>query len=106
MNDPVYVEAARTLGARVLREGGPQLHQQLVYAFRLALARPPDKAEIAVLQRTYQQQRENFARHPKDAEALVGIGDSARPEGLAAVDLAAMTGVANVLLNLNETITK
>jgi len=106
MNDPVYVEAARTLAARVLRDGGPQLASQLVYAFRLALARPPDKAELNVLQHTYQQQHENYARHPQDADGLLAIGDSPHPEDLSAIDLAAMTGVANVLLNLNETITK
>ena len=106
MNDPVYVEAARALAARVLQEGGAGLEQQLAYAFRLTLARPPEKAELKVLQQTYQEQRENFTRHDKDADALLAIGESARPKDLPAADLAAFTAVANVLLNLNETITK
>jgi hypothetical protein len=106
MNDPVYVEAARALAARVLQEGGPGLERQLAYAFRLTLARPPEKAELKVLQQTYQEQRANFTKHDKDADALLAIGESSRPKDLPPADLAAFTAVANVLLNLNETITK
>ena len=49
MNDPVYVEAARAMAARILREGGSDLKQQLTYAFRLALARTPSPEELAIL---------------------------------------------------------
>jgi hypothetical protein len=106
MNDPVYVEAARALAARALQEGGSELKQQLTHAFRLTLARPPQKAELELLQRTYHQQRASYLLNPKAAEELLGVGESPRPQALSAGDLAAMTGVANVLLNLNETITK
>ena len=106
MNDPVYVEAARALGARVMQEGGDQLRDQLAYAFRLVLARPPGAGEMKVLERTYREQREHFAANKAAAESLLGVGDSPRPKNLNAVELAAMTGVANVLLNLSETITK
>src|SRR6185503_14832013 len=60
MNDPVYVEAARTLAARVLREAGPTLAQQVTLAFRLALARPPERHEVEVLEKTYRQQYDEF----------------------------------------------
>jgi mono/diheme cytochrome c family protein len=109
MNDPVYVEAARVLAARTIREGGADLRQQLTYAFRLALARPPAHAELETLQRTYRQQRDHFLAEPKSASALLAIGESPAPqlsEPAAQADLAAMTGVANVLLNLNETLNK
>src|SRR6185503_10566112 len=82
MNDPVYVEAARALATRVLREGGPTLAQQLTQAFRLTLARPPEKAELALLQRTYQQQHDHFIEQPKAAEELLAVGESARPNDL------------------------
>jgi len=106
MNDPVYVEAARVLAARVLREGGATLAQQLTHAFRLTLARPPARQELEVLERTFRQQHENFTQDKTGAEALLKVGDSPRPPDLDVVQLAAMTGVAGVLLNLNETITK
>ncbi len=106
MNDPVYVEASRALATRALAEGGPNLRAQLTYAFRLALARPPQKKEIEVLEKTYRQQCENFAQNKPGAEDLLSVGESTRPKDLDPLELAAMTGVANVLLNLSETISK
>jgi hypothetical protein len=106
MNDPVYVEAARAFATRVLQQPGLNLEQQLAYAFRLALARPPEKKELAVLEKTYREQKVNFAQDKKAAEELLSVGESPRPKDIDAVELAAMTGVANVLLNLNETITR
>ena len=97
---------ARSLAARVLREGGQDLNEQLSYAFRLALARRPEKNEIEVLARTYRQEKETFARDQKAADDFLSAGESPRPKNVDTASLAAMTGVANVLLNLNETITK
>ena len=106
MNDPVYVEAARALAARALHNGGDTLRQQLTYAFRVTLARPPRVEEVRVLEKTFRVERERFAKDQPAAESLLSVGESPRPKDLDVIDLAAMTGVANVLLNLNETITK
>jgi Protein of unknown function (DUF1553) len=106
MNDPVYVEAARAFATRILQQRGLSLEEQLAFAFRVALARPPEKKELAVLERTYREQKANFAQDQKAAEELLAVGESPRPRNIDAVELAAMTGVANVLLNLNETITR
>ena len=106
MNDPAYVEAARALAARTLKEGGPKLDEQLAYAFRLTLARLPAKEELEALKAAYRRHREEFSRDAKAAEALLSVGESPRPKDISSSELAALTGVANVLLNLNETITK
>jgi hypothetical protein len=106
MNDPVYVEAARAFATRILQQPNLSLEEQLRFAFRLVLARVPDKKELAVLEKTYRDQKANFAQDKKAAEDLLSVGESARPKDLDAVELAAMTGVANVLLNLNETLTR
>jgi mono/diheme cytochrome c family protein len=106
MNDPVYVEAARGLAERVLREEPENADKRLVRAFRHTLGRVPKSDEVAVLQKTYEQQLANFKSDTKAAEALLKVGESPLPEKADAAELAAMTTVANVLLNLNETITK
>lgn len=106
MNDPVYVEAARAFATRILQQRGLNLGEQLAFAFRVALARPPEEKELAVLEKTYREQKANFAQDKKAAEDLLTVGESPRPKDIDAVELAAMTGVANVLLNLNETITR
>ncbi|MDB6031472.1 MAG: Planctomycete cytochrome, partial [Verrucomicrobiales bacterium] len=105
MNDPVYVEAARTFAARILKEGGAGLTEQLTYAFRLVLARKPTAQELKILEQTYNEQVENYKENQKAASDLIAIGESPKPKG-DPVQLAALTGVANVLLNLSETITK
>ncbi len=106
MNDPVYVEAARALAAQALAHGGTDLRSRLTHAFRRTLGRPPAKGELAVLEQTYRRELDRFARDPKAAEELLAVGESPRPREANPVELAAMTGVANILLNLNETLTK
>ena len=59
---------------------------------------------MGIFQRTYDDQLANYQEDPK-AASLLSVGESPKPQG-DAVQLAALTGVANVLLNLNETITK
>ena len=106
LNDPTYVEAARGLAERVLREAGPDVDAQLTHAFRLCTSRPPAEVELAVLRRVVNEQCVLFERTAQDAAALIRVGAST-PDAL--VDqrrLAAWTAVANLLLNLNETITR
>ena len=106
MNDPAFVEAARGLAERVLREAPNNVDQRLVRAFRHTLGRAPQPDEVGVLQKTYAQQLENFRQDSDAAKALLNIGESPLPEKADPAELAALTAVANVLLNLNETITK
>jgi hypothetical protein len=106
MNDPQFVEAARALAQRVMREEPADLTKRITRAFRHTLARWPQPDEIVSLQRAHDQQLEAFRREPNAAERLLAVGESKLPDSIDKVDLAAMTAVANVLLNLNETITK
>ncbi len=106
MNDPAFVEAARVLAERVLREEPKHLDKQLVRAFRHTLGRPPQRDEVEVLQKTYAQQLAYFRQDTDAAKALLKVGESPLFEAADPAALAAMTAVANVLLNLNETITK
>ena len=49
LNDPTYVEAARALAGRMLREGGKDPGSRIRFGFRLATARKPDAKEVRVL---------------------------------------------------------
>src|SRR6185369_11613417 len=60
MNDPAYVEAARGLAERVMREVPHDTDKRLLRAFRHTLGRAPQSDELAVLQKTYSQQFANF----------------------------------------------
>jgi Protein of unknown function (DUF1553) len=106
MNDPAFLEAARGLAQRVLKEGGNDINERLTFAFRLALARVPKKEELRVLQQVYQQQLENYRHDKEAATALISIGESPKPTAIDECELAAWTTIGNILLNLDETITK
>lgn len=106
MNDPTYVEAARVLAERMMKEGGKSPADRIDFAFRLATARAPSEREKAVLVDTYQEQLDDFRRQQADAAKLLSVGDSKYDPRLKRPELAAWTTVASMILNLDETITK
>ncbi len=106
LNDPSYVEAARGLAQRVLREAGSGIVDKLTLAFRLAVARPPQPAEVKLLQRVYEEQLAHFRQDKAAAKDLLSVGESPAPSGVDECELAAWTTLGNVILNLDETVTK
>ena len=105
-NEPGYLEAARVLGSRMLKEGGPNDTSKVTFGFRLTTGRFPTKTEEQTLLSTLEKLRIDFAAHPSDAEAFLKVGESPLESQFSTTDLAAAMGVANLLLNLDETITK
>ena len=106
LNDPVFVETARVLGQRIMQEGGDGVAAKLRFAFRVCVARDPNAKELAVLQRLYDAQLARYKSDETAAAALVKNGAAARPEKLPLVELATWTSIGNVLLNLDETVTR
>jgi hypothetical protein len=106
MNDPTYVEAARALATRTLREGGKDVNSRLAYAFRWATARPPSGVETKVLRQLLTQQMAHYRKDKKAASEFLRVGETSVDEKLEPAELAAWTMVASALLNLDETITK
>jgi hypothetical protein len=105
-NETGYLESSRKLGERMLKEGGPDDASRAAFAFRLATGRAPLPAETEVLTRTYAQLRADYAARPEDAAKLIKVGASVADPKLPAGELAAAAGVANLILTLDETITK
>ncbi|HWJ55885.1 MAG TPA: PSD1 and planctomycete cytochrome C domain-containing protein [Vicinamibacterales bacterium] len=100
LNDRASFDAARALAARVASVPDPRSRATL--AFRLVVARDPKPAELARILAYVEGERVQFARRP-DAAAKVAPSPAARQS---AADAAAWTLAANVLLNLDETVTK
>lgn len=101
LNDPVFVEGAAALAYRIVTDASTP-GDRLRLGFRLALGRQPDDRETSALQSYLQQQSRIFAEHPQDAAALVPFAAGASSQ----TELAAWTGVASVLMNLDEFITR
>ncbi len=106
LNDPSYVEAARVFAAQVLREGGHAFSDQLSWAMRHALSRPPNQKEIGILHELWKSQLDEYRLKPAAAEELINTGLAARAPDLDAAELAAWTAVTRALFNLHEFITR
>ncbi len=106
MNDEQFVEASRHIAKRIMHEGGMGDGQRATYAFRLATSRLPSDAELKVLLDVYRDALSRFRSDEEAARKLVSVGESKVDDALDVTELAAWSIVANMILNLDETITK
>jgi hypothetical protein len=106
MNDVQHVEAARALAERALTEGGTTTDERINFLYRTLLSRRPDADEVRLVTASLARQRELYRADPAAARKLVATGES-KPRGVAPADeTAAWTMVANLLLNLDETLNR
>ena len=105
MNDITYVEAARVFAEKVMTESKSE-RKRIRAAFISATGRPPKGVEIGLLQKKLKELRTTFTADQKAAEKLASAGEHPRNEQLPATELAAYTGLCNLILNLDEVITK
>jgi hypothetical protein len=105
LNDPTYVEAARVLAERIVRTNA-DVREQVSWAFREVLLRPPTAEEMRILTDLYARHAHQYAADLTAARKLLAVGAHPAPADLDAAQLAAWTSVARALLNLHETITR
>lgn len=106
MNDPSYVEAAKALAARVVRDGGRRPEEKLAHAFILAVSREPSKKETELLLSLYDRHRSEYEDDRDAAKALLAVGLWEVPRDLDTAEVAAWTSVCRAILNMHETITR
>ncbi len=105
-NEPGLVEAARRFGTRLLREAPGDEAGRVGWAFQAATGRRPSAAEAAVLVRTWQGLRQEFAADAAAARRFLGVGEAPADGSVPEPELAAATALANVILSLDEVISK
>ena len=106
LNDPQFVEAARSLGQRLIKEGGDDTASRIDYGFKLALSRPASEPEVKVIERVLGDQLKRFRDDPNKAKEFLAVGEIARDETIDAVEHAAWMVVGQLLLNMDETLTR
>ena len=106
LNDPAAIECAQAIARTVAGKTGGDLKARATYAFRLVLARAPEPKEVERLAALFQSELKNYQADAKAAGKMAGSDVGKASDKLDAAELAAWTVVANVLLNLDETITK
>ena len=102
----LVMEAARKLGERMLKEGGQSTEQRIEYGFRLTVGRRPTVAELKVLSEGLAKDLQRFAADEMAAKKLANVGEAKANAELSPTEIAAYTLTANVLLNLDEFVTK
>ncbi|MBL8168486.1 MAG: PSD1 domain-containing protein [Acidobacteria bacterium] len=109
LNETLFLEAARALALKTVKEGGVSDNERLLFAFRRVLARKPSVPETTELLALLTRQRDRFNAgelNPWNLATPDPDKPFLLPKGVRMDDLAAWTAVSRVLLNLDETITK
>lgn len=106
LNDPAFVEAAVALAVRMMRETEGDLTQRAAHGFRLCTGREPDAQEVEVLVALFEAELARFEVDAEAAAALTTLPFEIDTLDLSPPELAAWSLVANVLLNLDETVTR
>ena len=105
LNDPAFFEAARGLARRIVAEAASDDRSRAVHGYRLCTARRPKAAEIDSLTELYHQELKRFGQDVPAAQKLTGSQDLST-DAVTLPELAAWTVVSNVLLNMDQTLTK
>ncbi|QVL33499.1 PSD1 domain-containing protein [Telmatocola sphagniphila] len=106
LNEITFVEASRKFAERMLLEGGTTPSERLRYGFRLATSREPTPQEELILLDGLKKDFQKFRDKASSAEELLKVGKTARNPKLDPAELAAYTLTANVLLNLDEVVSR
>jgi len=106
MNNITFVEASRMVAERILRESGETLDEQIIFAFRLGLARYPTSRELHLLRDAYHEFLWKYEHDHPAAEQLLSVGEYPQGKSFDVVQLAAMTVLSSTIMNLDEAVTK
>ena len=103
-NDPQFVEAARALALRVAREAGNSDRQRATRLWRLCTSRMPQEQQIDELVEAVRADAAYFDHNQQAAQQVVSAEESLSDKQVA--ELAAWTLAANMVLSLDEVVTK
>ncbi|MCB9881390.1 MAG: DUF1553 domain-containing protein [Planctomycetes bacterium] len=105
-NDPAFLECSQALARRMVREGGDTLDGRLARGYALCLQRTPSEAALDRLRDLYESARAQYANDTQSARAMAETPLGPLPRSFDLAETAALTVVANVLLNLDATLTR
>ncbi|MCB0840211.1 MAG: DUF1553 domain-containing protein, partial [Bacteroidetes bacterium] len=100
LNDTAFFETSVTFAERMVQKGGETYKSQIEYGYKLAMGGKNDREKIQYLERFYENTLEQYQKDTGAVNQLLPEKKSPSPE------LAAMVNVANVIMNLDEFVTK
>jgi hypothetical protein len=106
LNENTFVEAARGVASRMLELPSDSPEARIAYGFQRVLGRDPTDAEMQVLVEGLHADLHRFALQQDAAKQLVAVGRLPIDSETDEVELAAYIMSANVMLNLDEFVTR
>lgn len=106
LHDPQFVEAARFLGKRMLQSDQSSVELKIAFGFKCCTSREPVEAELEILLATYYQRLDQYRADLSAANQVLGVGGIKISVVQDRAELAALTQVARMLMNLSEFLTK
>jgi len=106
MNDVQFIEAARVLAQRAIEAHRNNFDEQLDYLSARLVSRRFETREREIVKASYRDFLRHYDSNPADAKKLIANGESQANAKLPPPELAALTMVANELLNLDEVLNK
>ena len=105
LNDPQFVEAGRHLAELALMAAKKE-DDALQFMAERALSRPLTPKELSIVRGTLKEASSYYEGQPEAAKQFITVGESKPTDKVPAAQLAAMTMVANQLMNLDEVLNK
>jgi hypothetical protein len=106
MNDPQFVEAARLLGERMMKETNGDISMQITFAFRVLTGRKPQKEELKILENLYDEEFNIFKKDSKKTKDWLSTGEYPIDKNLDKPQLAACAFIASTIMNFDEFVIK
>ncbi len=103
LNDPTWVEAARSLAERCIARR-KTLDEQIILAFRTVVSRQPTSSERAILRDMYAHQHSHITI--ESAHTLLGKDTRSTEKSKDPLALATLANVCLAILNLDEALTR
>ncbi len=103
LHDPTYIEAARKLAERILKQDSDA---QVTRSFQHVLTRKPSDKELTTLKNLHRDRLAHYQKEPASADKLLSIGSSPTEPTIDRPQLAALTDICLAMMNLSETVTR
>ncbi|MCF2947159.1 DUF1553 domain-containing protein [Paraglaciecola aquimarina] len=105
MNDSQFVEAGRVLAEKVITNTADN-NERLIQVYRLLTSQYPDENELSVMSEMYTTFLDKYTQAPEEAEHLLAIGEKSPQPSLGKTIVAALSAVANLIINHDATVIK
>ena len=104
LNDPSFVEAARALGQRAIKEGGATQIERIHWLFQTVLSRRATAAEVIQVTSLLKQLELQYAMDAKSAAEFQSVGQFQLDAGVDIGQASAWAMLGRAILNVNEAI--